>query len=232
MDTVRKISKTIGLDVYMNCVLVRDGLRNAMLIQPADYDEAMSSDAKTAALLKYLKIAFPTLVQSDIRGETLISLKPYTEADISSNADMGVILGFPCAGEFEYTLEHPDEPKTGINIEVDLKSGGPSIHIVAYICRDDKSFNDALAFAAKAEKILKADANVGKIVDSVTAFKNTMMPPKYLIDKLLSNKPLTEEDEGQIINYIWNLSLVRVTAYNLDFKNPVHRGILIGLLSI
>lgn len=234
MDAVQKINRTIGLDVYMNCVLVREGLRNAMLIQPADYNEAMSSDPKTAARLKAIKKAFPTLVQSEISGETLISKKAYADTDIKTDADMGAILGFPCAGEFRYTLNHPDEPKTGINIVVSLKPGGDdtSVQIVAYMCKDDKTYNDALAFAAKAEKILKADVVVGKIVASVTALKDTMMPPKYLIAKLLSNKPLADEDKHQIVNYIWNLSLENSPNYNFDFKNPVHRGILIGLLSI
>lgn len=234
MLNIQNISRTIGLDVYMNCVLVRDGLRNAMLIQPADYNEAMSSDPKTAAKLRSLKKAFPTLIQSDIRGETLISKKAYADAYIKTDADMGAILGFPCAGEFEYTLDHPDEPKTGINIEVNLKPGGndSSVQIVAYMCKDDKTYNDARVFATKAEKILKADVVVGKIVASVTALKNTMMPPKYLIAKLLSNKSLTEDDKQQIVNYIWNLSLENSPNYNFDFKNPVHRGILIGLLSI
>jgi hypothetical protein len=232
MESIRIISKTIGLNIYMNCVLVRDGLRNAMLIQPADYNEAISTDPKTASKLRALKKAFPTLVQSDIRGETLISKKVYADTDIKTDADMGAILGFPCAGEFRYTLDHPDEPKTGINIDVNLKSGVPSEQIVAYMCKDDKTYNDALAFAAKAETILKADAVVGKIVESVSALKNTMMPPKYLIHKLLSNKPLADEDKHQIVNYIWNLSLENSPNYNFDFKNPVHRGILIGLLSI
>ena len=36
----------IGLEVYINCKLVKKRVRNAMLIQPADYDEAISSDPK------------------------------------------------------------------------------------------------------------------------------------------------------------------------------------------
>ena len=36
----------------------------------------------------------------------------------------------------------------------------------------------------------------------------------------------------EIINYIWNIGLENAVTYNLNFKNPVHRGILIGLLSI
>lgn len=234
MENVQKIHTTIGLDVYMNCVLVKAGLRNAMLIQPADYNEALSTEPITAAKLKALKKAFPELVQSYIDGETIVSKKTYTEADIKRPEDMGKILGFPCAGEYEYTLNHPDEPKTGIHIQVNLKPGGNdhSTEIIAYVCRDDKKYVEARDFAGKAEKILKADPIVGKIVLSVTATKRTSMPPKYLINELLSNKVLSENDMNEIINYIWNIGLENVVTYNLNFKNPVHRGILIGLLSI
>jgi hypothetical protein len=234
MQRIQEIYTTIGLDVYMNCILVKTGLRNAMLIQPADYKEALSTDPITAAKLRALKKAFPELIQSNIGGETIISKRLYTETEIKRPADMGIILGFPCAGDYEYTLEHTDEPKTGINIEVNLKPGGndDSVQIVAYVCRDDKTYNNALYFAKKAEEILKMDPIVGKIVESVTATKDTIVPPKYLINKLLTNKVLDEADQAQTINYVWNLSLESVASYNIDFKNPVHKGILIGLLSI
>lgn len=234
MENVTRINKTIGLDVYMNCVLVKAGLRNAMLIQPADYREAVSTDPITAAKLKALKQAFPELIQSDIDGQTIISKLPYTSADINEDGDMGIILGYPCAAEYAYTLDHPDEPKTSIEIQVNLKPGGndDTIQIFAYVCRDDKAFRGALDFASKAEKILKADPIVGKIVSSVTAKKSVSKPPKYLITQLLSSEPLSDEDQAETINYIWNLGLENAGSYKYDFNNPVQRGILVGLLSV
>ena len=199
MEAVIRVNQTIGLDVYMNCVLVQNSLRNAMLIQPADYKEAVSTDPVTAGKLKALRQAFPELIQSDIEGETIISKKPYTKDDIKRNEDMGKILGFPCAADYTYTLDHPDEPKTSIEILVNLKPGGNDdrIQIVVYVCKDDRTFKGALEFAAKADKILKADPIVGKIVDNVTASKSITMPPKYLISHLLSSKPLSDEDQDE-----------------------------------
>jgi len=234
MEEIIRVNQTIGLDVYMNSVLVQNGLRNAMLIQPADYKESVSTDPVTAGKLKALKKAFPELVQSDIAGETIISKKPYKNTNIKINEDMGKILGFPCAADYTYTLDHPDEPKTSIEILVNLKPGGNDeyIQIVVYVCRDDRSFIIAQDFAEKAEKILKADPIVGKIVDSVTASKSVTMPPKYLISQLLSNKLINQADQDEIMNYIWNLGLENAPSYNYDLKNPVHRGILVGLLSV
>jgi hypothetical protein len=234
MDHIRNIDNTIGLDVYMNCVLVRAGLRNAMLIQPADYKETRNTDPITAAKLKAIKRAFPELVQSTINGEIIVSKKVYKTADIKEPADMGRILGFPCAGEYRYVLDHPDEPKTSINIHINLKPGGnvDRVQIIAYVCRGGKTYIDAVRFAEKAEAILKADPAVGEIVENVVATKDDVMPSKYLIQKLLSNSVLSEQEQAETLNYIWNLGLDNANIYNCDFKNPVHRGILIGLLSV
>jgi hypothetical protein len=234
MEEVIRVSQTIGLDIYMNCVLVKNDLRNAVLIQPADYREALSTDPVTAGKLKALKEEFPELIQSDIEGETIISKKPYKNANIKINEDMGKILGFPCAADYTYTLDHPDEPNTAIEIIVNLKPGGndDTIQIVAYVCKDDRTFIQAQDFAKKAEKILKADPIVGKIVSTVTAKKTVSKPPKFLISQLLTNKPITEADQDEIINYIWNLGLENAQSYNYDFTNPVHKGILVGLLSV
>jgi hypothetical protein len=58
------------------------------------------------------------------------------------------------------------------------------------------------------------------------------MPPKYLIQKLLSKSQLSISDQEETINYIWNLGLENANSYNYDFTNPVHRGIIVGLLSV
>jgi hypothetical protein len=237
MNDVLHINEVIGLDVYMNCVLVNAGLRNAMLIQPADYKEVTSAEPITASKIKVLMKIFPDLIASNIHGETIISKKAYSEANIKTDANMGTILGFPCADEYTYTLEHPDEPRMSISIIVKLKPGGndENIQIIAYVCKyseDDAKYKSASVFAEKAAKILKADPIVGKIVEDVKVVNNTHMPPKYLINALLNNTTLSKRNQSEIINYIWNLSLEGSIKYNYDFKNPVHRGIMIGLLAL
>jgi hypothetical protein len=234
MEQIRQITETIGLDEYMNCVLVQQDVRHAMLIQPADYSEAISSDPKTASKLKALKAAFPELIQSTVGGgETLISKKAYTSENVKDNATMGKILGFPCADEYEYTLTHPDEIRVAIEIVVNLKPGGntETLQIIAYVCRTDAHYAGAKTFAQKAEAVLKADPVIGQIIDSVTATKTTIMPTKHLINELLHNKPLSETDQEEVVNKIWNLGIEGANTYDYDFTNPVHRGALIGLLT-
>jgi hypothetical protein len=216
----------------MNATLVRHGLRNAMLLQPADYNESMSTDPITKGKLQGLHAAFPDLLQSDTKAGTILSKHAY--AGNITHKDLGNILGFPCADEYEYTLQHTDEPKTTIRIQVDLKPGGDedSVEIVVYVCKDDRTYSDAVHFADKAEEILKADPMFGAIVESVRATKHVTMPTKYYIAKLLRNAEVTEDDERKIRNELWNLGLEHEAAYTFDLKHPVHRGILIGLLTV
>ena len=232
MERLNRLKETIGLELYANCVLVQAGVREAFLIQPADYDEAFSTDPKTAQKLAIIKAEFPELMHSDIGGETLISKKSYSEADIHTSADMGKILGYPCADEYAYTLSHPDSPKVGISVEVNMKAGLEDLEILAYVCRDDSKFPQAKRFAKACEQVLKADPLLSAIVESVSATKTVHAPTKFYINKLLLNERLTPDDSHEVENLIWNMSLSSVGEYNYDLTNPVHRGILIGLLTI
>jgi len=232
MNAIQRIHATIGLGEYMNALLVRHGLRNAMLLQPADYNEGSSTDPITKQKLQGLLVAFPDLLQSDTKAGILLSKHSY--AGKLTHKDLGDMLGFPCADEYEYTLQHTDEPKTTIRIQVDLTPGGDeeSIEIIAYVCKDDRTFSEAAHFANKAEDVLKSDPILGRIVERVIATKHVTMPTKYYIGKLLRNTELTEDDETKIRNELWNLGLEHEATYAFDLKHPIHRGILIGLLAV
>lgn len=233
MERLRKLTATIGLEELINCTLVKEGQRNAFLIQPADYNETYSTDPKTAQKLNAIKAEFPELIQSNIHSETLISKKRYSNTDIKNNGDMGKILGYPCYDEYNYTLSHPDETKVGIDITVNLKPGynTESLQILAFVCRTERAYKIAKDMATAFERVLKTDPNLGSIINSVEVHKNIIASPKSLINKLLENTTLTEEEQDEVQNYIWNLGLENASNYRYDLKNPVHRGIVIGLLA-
>ena len=220
----------IGLEVYINCKLVEKRVRNAMLIQPADYDEAISSDPKTASKLTAIKKVFPNLKLSNIAGETIVSLEQYSSKDVSTSEDMGKILDYPCADEYLHIRTNPDDARFTISVRVNLKTGG-NVQIFAFACRSEKHYLKTVDLAIRAEKVLKADPLLRVVVESVEAIIETVMSPKYLIEKLLDNEQLHENDIYQVRDYLWNLSLNN-TPYKYDFDNPVHRGIVIGLLSM
>lgn len=240
MDQLRTLVINIGLDELLNCILVQNDVRPAMLIQPADYDEATYKDPKTAAKLVAIKHQFPDLIQSVVDGgEILISKRQIKAEDIKENGDMGKILGYPCHDDYQYTLDNKDAAKVGIDISVQLKPGfnNDSVQIVGYMCRDERFFAESQAFAEKCEHVLKADPIVGKVIDSVYATKDIIMPIKYLINKLAANDTISRSEGHAIINHIWNLGFPEaegeaIARINYQFHNPVHRGMIISLLTI
>jgi hypothetical protein len=234
MEKLRDLITRIGLEELVNCTLVKAGARNAFLIQPADYKETYSSDPFTAAKLAAIESEFPELIQSNISGETVISKKSYSESNIKNNGDMGKIIGYPCAREYNYTLSHPDDARISIQINAVLKAGynENSIQILAFICRDERTFKNALKMAADFEKVLTSDPLLSLVVSSVTAKKNLIVSPKLLINKLISNSILSSEESDELSNYIWNLGFENIADFRYNLKNPVHRGIVIGLLTI
>jgi len=236
MNRVRELTSVLSLDLIINCILVKTGVRNAFLIQPADYGEALSSDAKTSEILKYISRYFPELIQSNISGETLISKIAYRYADIKTDADMGKIIGYPCAEEYQNVLNRKDEQSFSISIDVKLKPGynTDNIQILVYRCRDLKTLKYSQRFAKDCEHVLKADPDIGIIIDSVDAVDRSIVPIKFLINKLLRKEEITEEEDYEIKNHIWNLGFDDhpIAKYKYDYNNSVHRGLLIGILTL
>lgn len=223
----------IGLEEYMNCVLVRSDVRPAFLIQPADYREVTSNNTITQRKVNAIKLFFPELIISTINGEALISKRAYTEADFQKNQDMGEALGYPCAADYEYTLTHKNEPDVAIHINA-IMTDGTSLQILANACKDDSKFPQFVALASAAETVLKADPRLtGKIL-SVVVKKQVTVPVKYLLQKLIRNEPLNKDEEYTLRNQIWNMGWEdnnAMTQYKYEFNNPVHRGILITLMT-
>lgn len=237
MDTLRTVLKDIGLEELVNCILVQKGIRNAFLIQPADYNELDFSSPKTAKLLIGISKHFPELKQSIVGLDILISKQSYNSSDITSNAIMGTIIGYPCADEYDSILAHPDEPSTTIQITVSLVPGGDEekLQLLAYRCSDDSKFKQAQVFAARAKQVLESDPRISPILIDVIAEKSINIPTKIIIQKLIMGTALNEMEEYELRNILWNnfsdeLSR-QVADYEYDYANPVHKGVLLTLLT-
>ena len=230
MDPVYKI----GLDEYMNCVLVQHDVRPAFLIQPADYREATSEDPKTKKKILAINQTFPELVISIINSEALVSKKTYTQANFRENKDMGEALGYPCAEDYAYTLEHKDEPSVGMSIYVTLKDEKP-IQLLANACKDETKAERFFALARKADAVLKSDPRLKDRIVSVDARVDHIVPTKFVLQKLVRNEKLNENEEYQLRNEIANLGFQDenyLADYEYQFNNPTHRGILITLMTL
>ena len=55
---------SIDLNNIINSILVEEGIRNALLIQPADYDESNDTNPKMTAIQEKIKSLFPDLIFS------------------------------------------------------------------------------------------------------------------------------------------------------------------------
>ena len=54
----------LDMDVILNCILVNENVRPAMMVQPADYKEASHIEPKTKYIIEEIKKMFPNLLVS------------------------------------------------------------------------------------------------------------------------------------------------------------------------
>jgi hypothetical protein len=93
----------IGIREFINVVLVHEDIRPAMLIQPIDYQEKTHDEPRTNAKLKAIERLFPSLFISTDYGYyqgAIISKSEFGAGAISSDSEMGRVLGYPCAAGF------------------------------------------------------------------------------------------------------------------------------------
>lgn len=208
----------IGLSEYINCVLVINDVRNAMLLQAADYKEITHEDPitknKLNAILKYFPLKHCVLEF----GNVLISKKQYTVNDITSDEKMGEILGYPCAKDFKNATY-------SISIDAEFVLG--SVQIIGMCAKDD--YPALNTFASDALRVLQNDPIIG-IID-VTVNMKPILNTQDIINKLISNIELNKDDIYSIENCIYNIGFPVLATYLFQYNNPFHIGIITTLLS-
>ena len=227
-------SKDIGN--ILNAILVNEGVRSAMLIQPPDYNERTGKDKKTLLIVNNIKKLFPELLSSDnykIYQGTIISKKSYDDKVISLE-NMGEILDYPCFNDFE-TLNR-DEPL--FNFELLVSYDDKELSLFNNICKDKKTaekFNllSTKAFSALTNAKYKGILNGIKINKINKIFVNieNIIPTQYIINKLITKKKLLDEEIKVIIEVLYNLGFsYKLLEYDFQYNNPIHKGILLDLL--
>ena len=230
------ISEKIGLSEFINCILVDGGVRNAMLIQSADYKERDHSDPITKSKLEAIYEHFPNLIQSNLEYDTLISKKKYTKNSVNTDEKVGEILGYPCSKDFQYTLHHRnDEITYTMEIVVRFTNESKLIDtpVITNVCKDTSMYPAMEQLAKDAERVLKNNKIIGSTIESVDVEIYSNIPPTYIIDKILKNVPLNEEEIDSLRGFIYNIGFpgIELQSYNYEYNNPIHQGVLITLLS-
>ena len=211
----------IGLSEYMNCVLVTNDVRNAMLLQAADYKEITHEDPIIKNKLKAILKHFPLKHCLLEFGNVLISKKQYTVNDITSDEKMGEILGYPCAKDFKNATY-------SISIDAEFISG--SVQIIGMCAKDDYPILNT--FASDALRVLQNDIGINDIgIKDVTVNMKPILNVQNIIDKLILNIELNKDEIYTVGNCIYNIGFPVLSTYSFQYTNPFHIGIITTLLS-
>lgn len=189
----------LSLDIIINCILVKEGVRHAMLLQPANYGETSGNDPKIKKILDEIKIKYPELYQSE-NYETyqgvLISKTCYDgEVNVSPNK-MGEILGYPChknfseinLDEIRYSISlgvsYRVLPQPKLNI-IDMLQYFPTIN-PAIFPNVENLYTD-VSSALNNRKIVDLFVNVCQTTNNIPEFENikrdalnVLSAPKYI----------------------------------------------------
>jgi hypothetical protein len=211
------------MDVEYNLRLVDANVRPAMLIQPADYKEATGNDPRTKSILDSIRRRYPDLILSE-QYETyqgiLVSKQGYDGQDISLER-MGEILGYPCFREFQET------PLYSIHVNVHTTNGMAELFANGSTSDSIEAFQ---AFAKQATQVLQQDESFQRISIVV----HPLVPTQTMIDHMLQGKDLTLTELDHLQNVLFNFGFSMDLQYyvmdQVQYDNPVHRGILLSLL--
>ena len=225
---------TINLGIILNCILVNENVRPAMLVQPADYGEATGKDPKTKHIIEEINKYFPELIQSEayeVYQGIIISKTDYNGQEISLER-MGEILGYPCYKEFEQI--DPDEISYIVRLHA-VRGDGEEFHLISNACKDKTTlpqFNRLAVNAKQAFNLPKyRELLGGSTISNVKVIVETDIPIQQLINNLIKNNKLEDMEIDAFINVLYNFGFSeKMLSYKFQYNNPVHKGIILDLL--
>lgn len=227
----------LPIDVLINCILVKERVRPAMLVQPQDYQEATSADPKTKRMLKNIRKLFPDLEHSEryeVYQGIIISYEDFNGREISLS-EMGKLLGYPCYAEFN-SINRREQISYGIQVSVHF-ADGETTNLLANVCKNTSKLPEFQAFAEAAEEVLKREeyiAMIGKHVENVEVTTEKVIPTKAIINMIINKELITDSVKSQIFNIYYNFSFgedfEEFCEEHFQYNNPVHMGILLSLL--
>ncbi len=239
MNEIQNIIDKIGLEEYMNAVLVQNNGRPAFMIQPPDYNETTAKDTITKRKLDNIKIHFPDLYQLKTGQGIIISKNKLDSKSIKTQGDIGKILGYHCYKYYK-KVQNPNIERITYEIIVKLKNKKSLIQysthhqLFAEVCLNRSSYKKRLQDKNTIESILRSDKLLGNLIDSVELIETVEISPNMLLLKLQNKETIDENTMDQLINYFWNLDfsqkLLHIIRYT-DMKNDFNRGIICTLLS-
>lgn len=217
----------------LNAILVNEGVRQAMLIQPIDYGEITGNDKKTLSIVNGIKTLFPSLLSSDNIEGIIISKKSY-DAFISAKK-MGKILGYPCFNDYE-TINRAE---LYFNLKIVVAyDDDKEVELFNNFCKDKNTLPLLKALSDNAFKALTKgkykhilyNLNIEKINRVYVNIEN-ITPKQTIINMLITKKKLSDEEKNEVRYVLYNMDFTDdLVEYDFQYNNPIHIGILLDIL--
>lgn len=231
----------LDMDVILNCILVNENVRPAMMVQPADYKEASHNEPKTKYMIEEIKKIFPDLIASsnyETYQGVIISKTDYNGKKDISLVEMGKILGYPCYKDFD-SIHEDDDDTVSYSISIYAKDNENNrIQLFANRCKDEtkiEEFNRISRNAKRAfDKQEYTEILEGIEIKEVYVEKVADVPTQSIINNLLKNEKLEQPEIDKVQNILYNfgfsMELQFYFLYSFQYDNPIHKGILLDLL--
>jgi hypothetical protein len=224
----------------LNCILVNENVRPAMLVQPEDYEEASHHDPKTKYIIGEITKMFPHLLASsdyETYQGVIISKTDYNGKKDISLEEMGKLLGYPCYKDFDTMEDNNDKVSYSISIYAEDNKNN-RIQLFANRCKDAAKIQEFNTIAGNARTVF-AKKEYNEIlrefqVKEVYVEKVANVPTQAIINKLVKNEKLEENEIDTIQNILYNFGfsteLQLFFCVGFQYNNPIHKGILLDLL--
>jgi hypothetical protein len=148
--------KTLPITIILNCILVNENVRPAMLVQPADYKERTHSDLRTKSIIEGIKKYFPNFILTtdyeNYQGVIVSKIDYHYNGNKNIGAkEMGKILGYPCYEDFTTIDKNSISYAIEIYVKVNQVNQVNQIQILANKCKDITKLPEFNSLANKAK---------------------------------------------------------------------------------
>jgi hypothetical protein len=236
--SIENIIENIGIEEYINALLVDNDIRSGMMIQPADYNERTTNNRISSLIVSEIKKYFPSLKSSVINQGVILSKNEYSNNYTPNSKKLGNILGYPCANNFNNIIDNSNKESITYSLIVMIKKSmvnkyniGSRYFLLANRCKNKSKIEEMKNISEKANELIQKNKFLKKFVERFEVEESITIPIKNIIDKLLKKQKLNENEIGEMLNQIWNLGFEELPMYEFNYKNSLHRGILLTLMT-
>jgi len=212
------------------------GVRDGYLYQTIDYNEYDIDMPISKNKLALMKEYFPNLLHTPFTQGVLLSKKSFAQNELDNDKSLGKILGFPCEFDDILTVDGFTEPRSFVHINVSLQDSCRPISIISFICLESGTTSGKIdTLVNKIKAAFKKDSTLNALITSVESVIEYDYNEDVLIQMLINNETLDKEQKAALDNKFFNMAFSEdFRAYmekNLQYTNPLHRGIAIGILT-